>query len=61
MKETLNLVEISNLESWQNEKIKSFYLGVDPTGNSLHIGHLIPLHLAKKLIKKGFLDTYTYF
>jgi tyrosyl-tRNA synthetase len=35
-----------------NEKI-SFYLGTDPTGDSLHVGHLLVFLLAKRLEKYG--------
>lgn len=43
------------------EKIKAlidgepfdFYIGFDPTANSLHIGHLLPLIFAKRLINAG--------
>lgn len=35
-----------------NEKI-SFYLGADPTADSLHIGHLVVYLLAKRLEKQG--------
>ena len=32
---------------------QSFYLGIDPTGDALHIGHLAALVFAKRLIAKG--------
>ena len=35
-----------------NEQI-SFYLGTDPTGDSLHVGHLLVFLLAKRLEKYG--------
>lgn len=34
------------------EKI-TFYLGIDPTANSMHIGHFFPLVLVKKLQEMG--------
>lgn len=40
------------LEKLENESLK-FYLGVDPTSDSLHIGHLSILVFAKKLIAKN--------
>ena len=35
-----------------NEKV-TFYLGTDPTGDSLHVGHLLVFILAKRLEKYG--------
>lgn len=35
------------------DKPLSFYLGIDPTHSSLHIGHLLPLTLARHLISAG--------
>ena len=35
-----------------NEKL-TFYLGTDPTGDSLHVGHLLVFILAKRLEKYG--------
>ena len=32
---------------------KKFYIGVDPTGPSLHIGHLVPLYASAHLQKAG--------
>ena len=40
------------IEKLNSNKI-SFYLGIDPTGESLHCGHLVPLILAKKLQEHG--------
>lgn len=31
----------------------SFYVGIDPTGRSLHIGHLVPLYAMAHLAKAG--------
>ena len=39
-------------ELFQKEKI-SFYLGIDPTADSLHIGHFIALMVASHLQKAG--------
>ena len=33
--------------------VKTFYLGIDPTADSLHVGHLVPLSLARTLMKSG--------
>ena len=40
------------LEYLDNNKL-SFYLGTDPTGDSLHVGHLLVYILAKRLEKYG--------
>jgi len=42
----------SVLEKLNNEKL-NFYLGTDPTGDSLHVGHLLVFILAKRLEKYG--------
>lgn len=42
--------EIENVLN--NEKV-TFYLGTDPTGDSLHIGHLFPFLTAKRLESYG--------
>jgi len=36
----------------ENEKI-TFYVGFDPTGDSLHVGHLLPIMAMKKLQEAG--------
>lgn len=41
------------LEKVLNEEKVTFYLGADPTGNSLHVGHLVVYLLAKRLEKAG--------
>lgn len=40
------------IEELNNGKI-SFYIGVDPTANSMHIGHFVALMFASKLQKAG--------
>lgn len=35
------------------EEAQTFYLGIDPTADSLHVGHLLPLITAKRLIDAG--------
>lgn len=42
-----------NLENVLNNEKVSFYLGCDPTGDSLHIGHLFPYLTAKRLESYG--------
>ena len=36
-----------------NDEKHTFYIGFDPTADSLHIGSLVPLILLKNLVKKG--------
>lgn len=40
------------VDKLNNEKL-TFYIGTDPTANSLHVGHLMFLILAKRLEKRG--------
>ena len=39
-------------EKLENEKI-TFYLGIDPTADSLHVGHLVSINVARILQKYG--------
>lgn len=41
------------LEGQLEEKITYFYAGIDPTGDSLHIGHLIPILASVHLSREG--------
>lgn len=36
-----------------NQENHTFYLGIDPTAESLHIGHMLPLMFLKTLVKNG--------
>lgn len=36
-----------------NRENHTFYLGIDPTAESLHIGHMLPLVFLKTLVKNG--------
>ena len=40
------------LRKLTEEKSVSLYCGVDPTGDSMHIGHLIPFMNWNKLLEK---------
>ena len=40
------------IEKLKKEKI-TFYLGIDPTADSLHVGHLVSINVAKILQKYG--------
>ncbi|GEL77175.1 tyrosine--tRNA ligase [Tenuibacillus multivorans] len=41
------------LEKHLNDKTVSLYCGFDPTGDSLHIGHLLPVIILKRFQKAG--------
>ena len=47
-----SVTDESVIEKLNNGKLK-FYLGTDPTGDSLHVGHLLVFILAKRLEKYG--------
>ncbi len=47
------LVEQSTHFSLLSTPETTFYLGVDPTSDSLHIGHLLPLLTARRLLSLG--------
>ena len=50
------LYQSSNLEALKeliNSKKITFYLGSDPTGDSLHVGHLVPIMMARWFQKYG--------
>lgn len=44
---------LEKLEDLINHDSITFYLGVDPTADSIHIGHLFPITLARRLQKMG--------
>jgi len=50
VKQTTNAEKIRHLLN--NEKI-TFYIGFDPTADSLHVGHLLQLITAKRLVDAG--------
>ena len=47
------MTEEENLRKLTEEKSISLYCGVDPTGDSLHIGHLIPFMMLKRFAMAG--------
>jgi tyrosyl-tRNA synthetase len=51
VKQTTNRDKISDL--LESESPITFYLGIDPTADSLHVGHLLPLITAKRLMDAG--------
>jgi len=52
-RELLYAVTDDSLEKvMENEKV-TFYLGADPTGDSLHVGHLVTYLVARRLSKHG--------
>src|SRR5574338_30163 len=50
VKQTTNAEKIGNLLN--NEQI-TFYIGFDPTADSLHVGHLLQIVTAKRLANAG--------
>lgn len=46
--------DMENIEEFLEQGKGSFYLGADPTGPSLHVGHLVMYLTAMRLVKKGF-------
>ncbi|MCD2256075.1 tyrosine--tRNA ligase [Agrilactobacillus fermenti] len=47
------MTDEQGLKELVNEKAISLYCGVDPTGDSLHIGHLIPFMMLKRFQEAG--------
>ena len=45
--------DAEGLRELTNEKSISLYCGVDPTGDSMHIGHLIPFIMLKRFQLAG--------
>jgi tyrosyl-tRNA synthetase len=45
--------DVDALSRLMDEGPVSFYVGIDPTGSSLHIGHLVPLYAMAHLAKAG--------
>lgn len=45
--------DAEGLKALTNEKAVSLYCGVDPTGDSMHIGHLIPFMVLKRFQLAG--------
>ena len=45
--------DADGLEKLVNEKAIGLYCGVDPTGDSMHIGHLIPFMILKRFQEAG--------
>lgn len=41
------------LDRWLSESPRRFYLGIDPTAASLHVGHLVALNTARLLQRAG--------
>lgn len=52
-RELLYAVTDETLESVLNNETMTFYLGADPTGDSLHVGHLVTYLVARRLSKHG--------
>ncbi len=45
--------DVEALSRLMDHEPVSFYVGIDPTGSSLHIGHLVPLYAMAHLAKAG--------
>lgn len=45
--------DIETLDSLMNEKPVTFYIGVDATGSSLHIGHMVPFYAMHHMQEAG--------
>ncbi len=43
----------SGIEEYLENNKASFYLGMDPTGNSMHVGHLVTFLVAKRFLDYG--------
>src|ERR1700742_4487375 len=43
----------ANLSAWLAEKPRTVYAGFDPTADSLHIGHLLPLLMLRRFQLAG--------
>lgn len=47
------LTDEDGLRKLTEEKAVSVYCGTDPTGDSLHVGHLIPFMILKRFSTSG--------
>jgi tyrosyl-tRNA synthetase len=43
----------ANLAAWLNEKPRTLYAGFDPTADSLHVGHMLPLLMLRRFQRAG--------
>lgn len=43
----------ANLSAWLAEKPRTVYAGFDPTADSLHVGHLLPLLMLRRFQLAG--------
>lgn len=46
--------DLNQIEEFLEKGEGTFYLGADPTGPSLHVGHLVMYLTSLRLVKKGF-------
>lgn len=49
----LHAVTDESVEQRLQEDKMTFYIGADPTSDSLHIGHLVPYMIAMRLVERG--------
>lgn len=57
-RELVHNVTDENLNEILEKEQLTFYLGADPTGDSLHVGHLLVYLLAKRLHRKGHIPIF---
>jgi tyrosyl-tRNA synthetase len=43
----------AHLAAWLNEKPRTLYAGFDPTADSLHVGHMLPLLMLRRFQRAG--------
>ena len=45
--------DIDQLSDLMDSQAVSFYLGVDPSGSSMHVGHTVPVYAMRHLQENG--------
>lgn len=51
--------DAEGLKKEVNEKKIGLYAGIDPTGDSMHVGHLIPFMILKRFQLAGYKTSYS--
>ena len=51
------ILDSAAIEKKLNSETVTFYCGFDPTGSSLHVGHLLPVMAMRLLQKAGHIPT----
>ena len=52
-KKLIQIISDDKLYDLLHQKPHTIYLGIDPTGNGIHIGHLIVIELLLQLLQAG--------